>query len=69
MTTRDYSTGPERAAAALTAAASRPSDRLDPGPKATWDDPGGSYGRALAILLIAIADITSDPNPTPPTAG
>jgi hypothetical protein len=48
----------------LTAAATRPSDRPDPVPEAIRDDPAGSYGRALAALIIAIADITSEPNPT-----
>jgi hypothetical protein len=69
MTTRDYSTGPVRGAAALTAAATRSSDRPDPAPSKMRDDPAGSYGRALAALIIAVADITSEPNPTPPTAG
>jgi hypothetical protein len=67
MTIRNYSTGPERAAAGRTAAATRPSDLPDPVPKKIRDVPGGSYGRALAALIIAIADITSEPKPTPPT--
>jgi hypothetical protein len=69
MTTRHYSTSPERAAAALTTVATRPGDRPDPAPKKIQDHSAGSYGRALAALIIAIADITSEPKPNPPPAG
>jgi hypothetical protein len=50
MTTHDYSTGPG------------PSDPPDAGPEKIRDDPAGSYGRALAALIVAIADITSEPS-------
>jgi hypothetical protein len=67
MTTFDHSVDPERAAAPLTAAA--PGDRSDPATERLHGDAGGSYGRALAALMIAIADITSEPNPPRPPLG
>jgi hypothetical protein len=61
MTTFDYSIDPERSATPLTAAAT--GDRSDPATERPHGDAGGSYGRALAALMIAIADIASEPNP------
>lgn len=62
MTTFDYSADPERAA-------TRSSDRSDPASERIHGDAGRSYGRALAALMIAIADITSEPTPTRPPIG
>jgi hypothetical protein len=66
MTTFDYSADPERAAAALTGAATPFSDRSDPPPERLQGEASGSYGRALAALIIAVADLASGPNPPPP---
>jgi AhpD family alkylhydroperoxidase len=53
-----YFTDPERAALALTEAATRLSDRPDPVPDAIWAEAARHYDeRALAALLIEIAAI------------
>ena len=51
---------------ALTEAATRFNDRSDPAPEKIQDEAAGSYDRALASLIIAIANITSGPASTPP---
>jgi hypothetical protein len=66
MHTRDCFIEPERAAPALTEAATRFSDRSDTAPERIQDEAAGSYDRALASLIIAIANITSGPASTPP---
>ena len=51
-------TDAERAALALTEAATRLSDRADPVPDEIWDEAARYYGEsALAALIIAIANI------------
>jgi AhpD family alkylhydroperoxidase len=53
-----YFTDAERAALALTEAATRLSDRSDPVPDDVWDDAARHYDdRTLAALVIAIANI------------
>jgi AhpD family alkylhydroperoxidase len=53
-----YFTDPERAALALTEAATRLSDRPDPVPDEIWDEAARHYDEpALAALIIAIANI------------
>jgi len=53
-----YFTDAERAALALTEAATRLSDRADPVPDDVWDEAARHYDeRALAALVIAIANI------------
>ena len=53
-----YFTDAERAALALTEAATRLSDRADPVPDEIWDEAARYYGEsALAALIIAIANI------------
>ena len=53
-----YFTGAERAALALTEAATRVSDRADPVPDEIWGDAARHYEeRALAGLVLAIANI------------
>jgi AhpD family alkylhydroperoxidase len=53
-----YFTDAERAALALTEAATRLSDRPDPVPDEIWDEASRHYDeRALAALVIAIANI------------
>ena len=53
-----YFTGAERAALALTEAATRLSDQADPVPDEIWDDAAAHYDEpALAALVIAIANI------------
>lgn len=53
-----YFTDAERAALALTEAATRLSDRADPVPDAIWDEAARHYDEpALAALVIAIANI------------
>lgn len=53
-----YFTDPERAALALTEAATRLSDRADPVPDEIWDEAARHYDeKALAALIIAIAMI------------
>jgi AhpD family alkylhydroperoxidase len=53
-----YFTDAERAALALTEAATRLSDRADPVPDEIWDEAAGHYEEpALAALIIAIASI------------
>ena len=53
-----YFTDPERAALALTEAATRLSDRPDPVPDEIWDDAARHYDEsALAALVLAIANI------------
>jgi hypothetical protein len=69
MTTPGYSADPEHVRAALTRTAARSSDESDLAPETMNGDAAGSYGRTLAALIIAIADITSEPNPVPPSAG
>jgi AhpD family alkylhydroperoxidase len=55
-----YFTPAERAALALTEAATRLSDRPDPVPDAVWDEAARHYDeRALAALVIQIALINS----------
>jgi hypothetical protein len=66
MTTFDYSADSDRAAAALTGPETRSGNRSDLAREKLHGDAGGSYGRALAGLIIAIADITSEPNPIRP---
>jgi hypothetical protein len=68
MHTRDCFIEPERAAPALTEAATRFSDRSDPAPRE-------NSGRGRRILrprarqlIIAVANITSGPASTPPPA-
>jgi alkylhydroperoxidase family enzyme len=53
-----YFTDAERAALALTEAATRLSDRADPVPDEIWDEAARYYDEsALAALIIAIANI------------
>lgn len=53
-----YFTDAERAALALTEAATRLSDRADPVPDEIWDEAARHYDEpALAALIIAIANI------------
>jgi AhpD family alkylhydroperoxidase len=53
-----YFTDAERAALALTEAATRLSDRADPVPDEIWDEAARHYDeRALSALIIAIANI------------
>jgi AhpD family alkylhydroperoxidase len=53
-----YFSDPERAALALTEAATRLSDRADPVPDEIWDEAARHYDEpALAALIIAIANI------------
>ena len=53
-----YFTDAERAALALTEAATRLSDRADPVPDDVWDEAARHYDeRALAALVVAIANI------------
>jgi AhpD family alkylhydroperoxidase len=53
-----YFTDAERAALALTEAATRLSDRADPVPDAIWDEVARHYDeQALAALVLAIANI------------
>jgi AhpD family alkylhydroperoxidase len=53
-----YFTAAERAALALTEAATRLSDRADPVPDEIWDEAARHYDeRALSALIIAIANI------------
>lgn len=53
-----YFTDAERAALALTEAATRLSDRADPVPDAIWDEAARHYDElALAALILAIASI------------
>src|ERR1700719_1419136 len=53
-----YFTDAERAALALTEAATRLSDRADPVPDSIWDEATRHYDElALATLIIAIANI------------
>jgi alkylhydroperoxidase family enzyme len=53
-----YFTDAERAALALTEAATRISDRADPVPDEVWDEAARHYDKhALAALVIAIANI------------
>jgi AhpD family alkylhydroperoxidase len=53
-----YFTDAERAALALTEAATRISDRADPVPDEIWDEAARQYDEpALAALIIAIANI------------
>jgi AhpD family alkylhydroperoxidase len=53
-----YFTDAERAALALTEAATRICDRSDPVPDEVWDEAAGHYDdEALAALVIAIANI------------
>ena len=53
-----YFTDAERAALALTEAATRLSDRADPVPDEIWDEAARHYDeRALSALVIAIANI------------
>jgi AhpD family alkylhydroperoxidase len=53
-----YFTGAERAALALTEAATRMSDQADPVPDEIWDEAARHYDeQALAALVIAIANI------------
>lgn len=53
-----YFTDAERAALALTEAATRLSDKADPVPDEIWDEAARHYDeRALAALVIAIANI------------
>ena len=55
-----YFTDAERAALALTEAATRISDQADPVPDEIWEDASRHYDqRALASLVIAIANINS----------
>jgi hypothetical protein len=66
MLTRYYFTDSERAARALTGVASRFSDRSEPAPEKIRDEGAGPYGRALARLIVAIADVVSGPPATSP---
>jgi AhpD family alkylhydroperoxidase len=55
-----YFTGAERAALALTEAATRLADRPDPVPDDVWDEAAGHYdGAQLAALVFAIASINA----------
>jgi AhpD family alkylhydroperoxidase len=55
-----YFTAAERAALALTEAATRVSDRSDPVPDGVWDEAARHYEEpALAALVIAIANINA----------
>ncbi len=55
-----YFTGPERAALALTEAATRLADRPDPVPDEVWDAAAKHYDeRALSALVIEIAAINA----------
>jgi AhpD family alkylhydroperoxidase len=55
-----YFTDAERAALALTEAATRMSDRADPVPDAIWDEAARHYDeRALAALVVTIAAINA----------
>ena len=55
-----YFTGAERAALALTEAATRLSDRPDPVPDDVWDEAARHYDEAqLGVLVIAIATINA----------
>jgi AhpD family alkylhydroperoxidase len=55
-----YFTGPERAALALTEAATRLADRPDPVPDEVWDEAAKHYDeRALSALVIEIAAINA----------
>lgn len=55
-----YFNAAERAALALTEAATRLSDRADPVPDAIWDEAARHYDeRALASLLVSIATINA----------
>jgi AhpD family alkylhydroperoxidase len=55
-----YFTAPERAALALTEAATRLSDRADPVPDEIWNEAARHYDEpALAALLVAIAAINA----------
>jgi AhpD family alkylhydroperoxidase len=55
-----YFTAPERAALALTEAATRLADRPDPVPDDVWDDAARHYDEAqLAALVLAIASINA----------
>jgi hypothetical protein len=65
-TRRDYFTDPERAAPALTEAATRSSHRSDPAREKIPREAAGSYHRALAVLIAAIADITCGPSSMSP---
>jgi AhpD family alkylhydroperoxidase len=55
-----YFTGSERAALALTEAATRLADRMNPVPDEVWDDAAHYYDDAqLAALVLAIASINA----------
>jgi hypothetical protein len=66
MLTGDHFTDSERAALALTGAAPPFGDRAEPAPERIVDEGAGTYGRALAGLIVAIADVVSGPTPTSP---
>jgi hypothetical protein len=66
MHTRDYFTDAERAAPALSEAATGSRHRSDPAREKVRHEAVGSYDRALAVLIIAIADISCGPSSMSP---
>jgi hypothetical protein len=56
MHIRDYFTAPELAAPPLTEGAAVFGDRSDAAPEKLAHESAGSYNRALATLILAVAD-------------